>query len=218
MATAQNDSTIINQIYKSRKILLEQLDSQGFDTSNYEDFSVSEVNLMAANNQLDMLLIQENNEERGKEKRKIYVKYALDKNIRPATLQEMVDDLFYTEETLSKNDTLLVVVSGKSINDTMINSIHHIWETDKIFIILQPILRLQFNVLKNNLVPPHRILSESEKISIMTKYNVMNDGEFPMLDRTDPVAQAIGIRPGQVCEIQRPSKTAIVGIYYRICI
>lgn len=218
MATAQNDSTIINQIYKSRKILLEQLDSQRFDTSNYEDFSVSEVNLMAANNQLDMLLIQENNEERGKEKRKIYVKYALDKNIRPATLQEMVDDLFYTEETLSKNDTLLVVVSGKSINDTMINSIHHIWETDKIFIILQPILRLQFNVLKNNLVPPHRILSESEKISIMTKYNVMNDGEFPMLDRTDPVAQAIGIRPGQVCEIQRPSKTAIVGIYYRICI
>jgi len=34
----------------------------------------------------------------------------------------------------------------------------------------------------------------------------------------DPVAQVIGIRPGQVCEIIRPSKNAIKGYYYRICV
>ena len=45
----------------------------------------------------------------------------------------------------------------------------------------------------------------------------MNDTEFPELSRFDPVAQAIGIRPGQVCKITRSSKTAIEAPYYRIC-
>jgi DNA-directed RNA polymerase subunit H (RpoH/RPB5) len=68
------------------------------------------------------------------------------------------------------------------------------------------------------LVPPHRVLDESEKIAIKNRYNIVNDNEFPELSRFDPVAQAIGIRPGQVCEINRPSKTAISAPYYRICI
>ena len=46
----------------------------------------------------------------------------------------------------------------------------------------------------------------------------MSDSEFPELSRFDPVAQAIGIRPGQVCKITRASKTAIEAPYYRICI
>ena len=45
----------------------------------------------------------------------------------------------------------------------------------------------------------------------------MSDSQFPDISRFDPVAQAIGIRPGQVCEIIRPSKTAISAPYYRIC-
>ena len=49
-------------------------------------------------------------------------------------------------------------------------------------------------------------------------YNITNDSQFPEISRYDPVAQVIGIRPGQICEITRPSKTAISSKYYRICI
>ena len=52
----------------------------------------------------------------------------------------------------------------------------------------------------------------------MKKYNIMKDEEFPYLQRFEPVAKAIGIRPGEVCEILRPSKTAVVAPYYRICV
>ena len=45
----------------------------------------------------------------------------------------------------------------------------------------------------------------------------MNDTQFPEISRFDPVAQAIGIRPGEVCEILRPSPVSIVAKYYRIC-
>ena len=68
-------------------------------------------------------------------------------------------------------------------------------------------------------VPPHRVLSEAEKIHIKTKYNIIDDNQFPEINRfADPVALAIGIRPGEVCEINRPSKTAVVAPYYRICV
>jgi DNA-directed RNA polymerase subunit H (RpoH/RPB5) len=82
---------------------------------------------------------------------------------------------------------------------------------------LQPLKRLQFNILEHVLVPPHRILSKEETILVKKRYNIMEENQFPYISRFDPVAQAIGIRPGEVCEIIRPSKTAITGTYYRIC-
>ena len=51
-----NSSILISQIYQSRKIILELMDKQGFDTLGYSNFSVSEVNATKQNNQLDMLL------------------------------------------------------------------------------------------------------------------------------------------------------------------
>jgi DNA-directed RNA polymerase subunit H (RpoH/RPB5) len=129
----------------------------------------------------------------------------------------MIDDLFNVEEILTKNDTLFIIVKD-DINETLTNTLKHIWEQDKIYVIIQSIKRSQFNILKHILVPPHRVLSISETIQIKNRYNIMSDEQFPIISRFDPVTQAIGIRPGQICEIIRPSKTAISAPYYRICV
>jgi DNA-directed RNA polymerase subunit H (RpoH/RPB5) len=212
---SQNTSSLISQVYKSRSVILELMKKQGYNVSEYEGFSVNEVNTMKTNNQLDMMLekISPENEEPNK---KIYIRYYLTKALRPNNLQEMIDDLFHVEETLTKKDTLFVVVKD-DINDTLIGTLKHIWESDKIFIVLQPLKRLQFNILEHILVPPHRVLSSEETIEVKKRYNVMDEYQFPDISRFDPVAQAIGIRPGEVCEIIRPSRTAISAPYYRIC-
>ena len=209
-------SSLTSAVYKSRGILLEQMLGQGFDISEYSGFSVNEVNTMKTNNQLDMMLEKNDEDHDTKTKGKIYIRYYLAKALRPANLQEMLDDLFSVEEILKKTDTLLIVVKDE-VNETLINTLKHIWEQDKIFIIIQSLRRLQFNLLNHVFVPPHRILSMSETIRIRSRYNIMSDGQVPDISRFDPVAQAIGIRPGQVCEIIRPSKTAISAPYYRIC-
>jgi DNA-directed RNA polymerase subunit H (RpoH/RPB5) len=228
----QNTSSLISQIYKSRGVVLELMKKQDYDVSEYDGFSINEINTMKTNNQLDMILSKktsetkstENYEEKGEEinsskennQKKIYIKYYLGKSLRPNNLQEMIDDLFNVEEVLTKEDTLLIVVKDE-VNETLTNSLMHIWESEKIFIIIMPLQRLQFNILEHVLVPPHRILNESEKINVKTRYNIIHDEQFPQLSRFDPVAKAIGIRPGEVCEITRPSKTAISAPYYRIC-
>jgi hypothetical protein len=214
---SQNTSSLISQIYKSRNIILELMEKQGYNVIDYKGFSINEVNTMKVNNQLDMILEKEENDKKDEsKKRKIYIRYYLAKALRPNNLQEMIDDLFNVEEVLTKDDTLFIIVKDE-VNETLLNTLKHIWETDKIFIVIQPLKRLQFNILEHVLVPNHRILSLSETIQIKNRYNIITDNQFPDISRFDPVAQAIGIRPGQVCEIIRPSKTAITAPYYRIC-
>ena len=139
--------------------------------------------------------------------------------VRPApkNLQEMIDDLFVITETLKKTDTLFIIIKDDP-NETLINELKHIWESEGIFIVVESIKRLQINILEHVLVPPHRVMVESEVVGIMKKYNIADRSLFPDISRFDPVARVIGLRPGQVCNIIRPSKTAIEANYYRVCI
>jgi DNA-directed RNA polymerase subunit H (RpoH/RPB5) len=172
---------------------------------------------MKQNNQLDMLLEKKEEDPTSKRKQKIYISYYLTKMIRPANIQEMIDDLFNLEEVLTKDDTLFIIIKDE-MNDTIISELKQIWERDGIFIVIENIKRLQFNILKHNLVPEHIIIHSNEVEEVMKKYNISNKSEFPDISRFDPVARVIGLRPGDVCKIIRSSKTAINTNYYRVCI
>jgi DNA-directed RNA polymerase I, II, and III subunit RPABC1 len=218
MATAtQNSSSTISHIYKSRKIILELMKTQGYNIDEFSDFSINEVNTMFQNKQLDLLLEQSEEHKDTHRKSKIYIRYYLAKKLSDKNIQEIIDDLFNLEEILTKDDTLMIIIKD-DINETLTNLLKHIWETDGILIIIQSIKRLQFNILNHAIVPNHRILSYEEVNQVKIKYNIKDNTEFPDISRFDPVAQIIGIRPGQICEIIRPSKTAITGLYYRVCV
>lgn len=214
-----NSSVLISQIHQSRKIVLELMDRQGFDVSGYANFSISEINAMKQNNQLDMLLESKpiTSEDTNADGNKIYIRYYLAKTIRPNNIDEMIEDLFVLTETLKKNDTLYIIIKD-NVNETIINHLKHIWERDGIFIIIESIKSLQFNILNHVLVPEHIVMKESEVKDIMKKYNITDTNQFPDISRFDPVSRAIGLRPGQVCHIIRPSETSVKADYYRICI
>lgn len=215
--TTQNLSSQISSIYTSRNVVLNLMKRQGYNVDDYDKFSINEVNTMKQNNQLDMLLEKNEEDEITKRKNKIYIKYYLGKMIRPSNIQEMVDDLFNLEVILTKDDTLFIIIK-EDMNETLINELKHIWEKDGIFIVIQNIKRLQFNILDHVLVPNHSVMKNSEISTIMQKYNISDIMQFPDISRFDPVAQVIGLRPGQICEITRSSKTAIEAKYYRVCI
>ena len=214
---SQNSSVLISQIYTSRKTILELMDKQGYNINDYANFSINEVNSMLQNNQLDMLLEKEVEDETTNRKSKIYISYYLAKLIKKQNLEEMIDDLFNLEQILTKDDTLFIIIK-EDMNETLINELKHIWEKDGIFIVIQNIKRLQFNILQHRQVPPHRVLTNKEISDVMLKYNIRERNEFPEISRFDPVAQVIGLRPSNVCEITRDSKTSIKALYYRVCI
>ena len=203
-------SGFVNQIAKSRNNMLDILSSRGFDVSAYEHQSLSQIHIMFQTDQLDMLL---SHPDTGK---KLYVKYHLGKTLRPNNVLDFVDDLYTIDNVLKREDDLLVI--GREIaNDSMEKCLSHLWSQHKYLVTVFGLKSLQFNILKHTQVPPHKVLSIEDALAIKKKYNIVQDSQLPDISRFSPVAQAIGLRPGELCEIIRPSKTAISVKFYRIC-
>ena len=211
----QVNSSLISSIHKSRGTVIEMMNYQGYDVAEYENSTLTETNAKHSANQLDMLFDKPSDSE--KTIHKTYVNYHLDRALRPGYIQDIVDDLFHVEEVLQKSDTLMIV-TREDTSENVLNSIRHLLEKDGIFLIVINIKRLQFNILNHSIVPKHRAMTDSEVKTVMEKHNLLKLNEFPDINRFDPVAVAIGLRPGRVCEITRPSKTSIEGMYYRVCV
>jgi len=206
-------SGTISSVFKSRQNLLKLLFAQGYDIKDYEEFSVNETHVMYNNKQLDMMLSSKNKENTEK---KVYVKYHLAKTLRRENINDYIDDLYNLEQVLSKNDTLIIVIKQEP-HEPLLNILKQIWEQEGIYIIIYNLDRLQYNILEHAYVPKHVILNDAEVNDMKNRYNIVKTTELPEISRYDPVAQAIGMRPGEICKIIRPSKTAITSVYYRIC-
>jgi DNA-directed RNA polymerase subunit H (RpoH/RPB5) len=200
----------ILQIYKSRNIILELLKNQKYNTNDYDDTGINELFSAYNNNQLDMLLSKLDNSK------KVYVKYNLEK-LNETIINNYIQDLYLSEEiVLSKNDDLIIIIKNEP-NESMMNVLKNIWDKDNIYVNIFNIKRLQYNILNHELVPKHTILTDEEVIEMKKRYNITNDSQLPDISRFDPVGQAICIRPGQICKIERPSRSSITSFFYRIC-
>lgn len=205
-----NSNSFIISIYNSRKNLLEILQERGFNVTKYSNFGITEIGILLESNQLDMLLENDNT------KKKIYVKFYINKLIKPQNIYDIVEDLFHIETILEKNDDLMIIIKDEP-NDTMMENIKDIWVSENIYVSLLNIKRLQFNILKHNLVPKHTLLTLDEKEQFMKKFNIMDKSQIPDISFFSPVSLVLGIRPDDVVKIERHSRTAIQADFYRIC-
>jgi DNA-directed RNA polymerase subunit H (RpoH/RPB5) len=208
--TTSMQSGQIIEIYNSRKTIIELLEAQKYDVSQYKDFGINDVNTLLKTSQMDMLLKKTTTEK------SVYVKYHLAKSLRPVHIYDYIEDLFTLEEVLTKKDDLIVIMKDEP-NDTIKKTLTDIWEKDGIFVIVINIKRLQYNIMNHQLVPQHIVMSAEEAKEVKLKYNIHDDSQIPDISRFSPVSQVIGLRPGDLCRIYRPSKTAIKAEFYRIC-
>jgi DNA-directed RNA polymerase subunit H len=217
---------------------------QGYDVEGYTNFGVNEVNAMYAHKQLDMLVetkssssssssdkSKEKEQGKSKPKKKAYIKFHLEKMLSAGHINDLIEDLYVlgsggevgglgistnaNDTVLTEMDTLIIVT--KQEVKTMNQYLNQLFLQGR-FIVLLSLDRLQFNILNHQYVPPHTILSKEETDDMMKKYNVADKSQLPDISRYDPVALAIGMRPGDVCKIDRPSKSAIHSTYYRVCV
>lgn len=204
----------INSIYKSRETLLNILNRRGYITDDYSGFNINNIHALYSNNQLDMIVKNKDSAQ------KVYIKYFLEKGCNASRIYEIIRNIYTNDsldtDTLTDNDELIIVIKDEP-NDTTQKLQQSIYLQEKKFITIININRLLFNILDHTYVPIHVALSEQQKTQIMEQYNITNDNQFPEISRFDPVAQVIGLRPGQLCKITRPSKTSIISTFYRIC-
>jgi len=214
-----NQTAFVEQIYNSRKNILDILEKQGFNIDDYKGSTINDIHNMIKHTQLDMLLKLKNKDEKdnsGSNPKKAYVIYHVTKTLSLNNILEYIEDLYTIDTVLTKKDDLIIIIKDEP-NESLIKLLQNKWEQEGIFIIVFNIKRLQYNILNHHLNPPHIVLSNEESLEFKKKYNVTHDSQIPNISRFSPVAQVIGIRPGEICKIIRPSKTSITSNFYRIC-
>jgi DNA-directed RNA polymerase subunit H (RpoH/RPB5) len=139
--------------------------------------------------------------------------------MKPQTLDDVIEDLYTIEQVLTKRDTLVVIIDDEP-NDTILAKVKYLYERDGIFVIIHNIQRLQTNILKHFMVPNMTVLESEEQIKQFKDKHYIKDEkiQLPEISRFDPQALVVGLRPGDICKIDRSSVTALNTNYYRICI
>jgi DNA-directed RNA polymerase subunit H (RpoH/RPB5) len=209
-----SDIQKIISLYNSRKTIIKLLKSLDYLVDDYIEFSINEIDAMNKNEQLDMLILQKDTDN------KVYVKFHLpdkQKQISKTVLDDTIDDLFRSDKTLTKDDTLIIIMDDEP-NDSNISRMNYLYDRDEIFVVMHNIKRLQYNITEHSMVPKMTVLSTKETVSLMQNKNVLSLSQFPEISRYDPHALALCVRPNQVCLIQRSSATALQCDYYRVCV
>ena len=180
-------SNRILSIFKSRNVILDHLKQLSYSASDYDVFSINEIDAMFVNSQLDML-ISHNTEDK-----KVYIKYYLfsknvSKQIRPQILDTIIEDLYEIESVLTPKDTLVIIIDEEP-NDTIITKLIYLYERTGIFVVIHNIKRLQFNLLNHILCPTVNILDEKGMEEINVSLNLKSNFKLlPEISRFDPMA------------------------------
>ena len=209
MSYTKNSSTILNEVIVSRKHILEMLKCRDYDISKYENQSHEELKILIANEDLDMEL--ENTQ-----KKQLYVKYLILNKIKNTTLEKEINELIlnrYLDKNNEDFDLIFIIKDRKTVS---LQKVIDSYIAKKYNIQVFWIKNLLYNVLEHDSVPKHRIITNEECIELKKKYNIQKNG-MPLINRNDPVAQYLGMLPGNICEITRKSETSGEYLTYRLC-
>jgi DNA-directed RNA polymerase subunit H (RpoH/RPB5) len=205
-------SNLVNTIFIAIKNIQELLTNSGFTVSEEPDLNT--VERMFQQNKLNTIYNNPLNQQ-------LQTYFFLSSNLRESNLEDIIEEVYINNESF-KNDDILFIVIKDEISSTTQESLNHKlineWEQHRRLVIYMSLKRLQFNLLKHVLVPKHVILTREEEDEMRKEYNVKDDTQLPEISRFDPAALTIFMKPGQICRIERISKTTITSLFYRKCL
>lgn len=190
------------------------------DTTTYKDFLSTDLNKLTFYTNNTCIIFLLNNE----------VKKLLINDIKIKNDSTKIDDfekkpnLIYTKykEFIENHNNIVNYIiifnnltsSDKKIINSFDKAIQHLKGGLSIFLDND----LYFNPTKHHLVDKHRKLNQTEIIDIMTKYNVTIKSKFPAILKTDPISRWLGLKSGDIVEIDRYNPNCGLYKYYRACI
>lgn len=230
----------IDLIVRSRPVILEILESRGYDVSSYKDVAPTDMYTLASKKTSVLAITAKKMPESSAPKDRVVVIYWTDKAYRLSAASQLEKIVFSKLNQMPDGDeeaaaTTKVDESGDIENNIDPN------KDEIIFILSEPFhemynqlavsawgkkVRISFFCLKNLIsnpskhvmVPSHRKLTTEETQEVLKNLHMRSVNEFPHIKfHFDMQARVLGLVPGDVVEIQRPSETAGIYTFYRVC-
>jgi len=207
-------------LYRSRLTLLEILKENGYDTSKYEKFGPWEIEAMVAGGQENLMMDMKRPPVEGQPERCI-VRYSLNK------LKQRLSGFMSDLRDITEEDDTSIVDSGKTevicivledVADVFHAAALNAWTTSKLRLRFFKAHNLLFDPRTHILVPQHTKLPAEEHTEFLKQNYIKSKGNLPFIRfHEDMIARTMGLVPGDIVKIVRPSPSSGTYEVYRVC-
>jgi DNA-directed RNA polymerase subunit H (RpoH/RPB5) len=214
-------------IIRSRQTILDILDARGYDTSAYRNIAPAQLLVLAETNPraMDIFVpkraVTEGEENLAPSERAVVV-HMLNDRIRTKLGGSFRPDLYGKAmdptgaNKINKEDDVIVIVN-EPYDEKFDKASLEAWQQDKARLTFFHIKSVVVNPARHVLVPPHKKLSADAAKAAMERLHVTSKIQLPTIKHFDIQARVLGLVPGDIVEILRPSPTAGVARCLRAC-
>lgn len=219
------DYETLNVLYQSRKTLLKILAARGYVTTPFEKFGPLELNAMVSASssgaalRMDLERPAETAKEGGSSITKCRVEYSLAriKNRLAAYTNGFVDE-DAGEDAVDPATTEVYVLTLEPIVDAFHSASLSVLATKKLRIFFFQAHTLVNNPFEHVLVPKHELVPTSEHAGLLASHFIKSKMSLPIIKfHEDMIARLMGLQPGDIVKITRPSPSAGTYVAYRVC-
>jgi DNA-directed RNA polymerase subunit H (RpoH/RPB5) len=210
---------LFDHIYRSRKVLLRILSERGYNTKPFEKFGPTEIeSMVVAGPQALRMDLERPAEKADSPITKCRVVYSLQKLKQRlgTTIRDLLDPESTDDPVDPKNTEVIVMLAcpeGEPVVEVYHAASYNQWSTKKFRISFFRIANLVIHPSDHILVPKHEKVPRSEITFTQTERV-----KLPLIRfHEDMQARVLGLIPGDVVKITRPSPSAGEYIMYRIC-
>jgi len=208
------ESDTLDFIIRGRPTILEIVEQRGYNVEVYKNVSPETI-MKFATASPELLDIQVSKEDG----QRMNVLYWVGPSYR-LQLDKHLDALWDTDETgMDPVRDEIVILLAEPFHDAFHLQALKQWNMKKARVSFFQLKNLISNPARHIFVPPHRKLSPEETVSVITSLHMKSKAEFPHIKyHVDMQARVLGLVPGDVVEIRRPSETAGEYTTYRVCV
>lgn len=210
------DYETLNILYRSRQTLLKILAERGYNTKAYEKFGPVEIAAMAA--AATPAPFRMNLERPNQALSKCRVVYSIGrvKNRLATFLDEQLGE--DTEDALNPADTELIVVLLEPVVETFHTAALSTFVNKKLRVSFFQAHTIVNNPMEHVLQPKFDLLPKEEHAEFLKQNKIKSVANLPLIKfHEDMVARIMGLLPGDIVKITRPSPSAGEYITYRLC-
>jgi len=212
----------LDVLYRSRQTLLEILKSKGYNTSPYDKFGPFEIEMMASGDKEKSLGMQLTRElpEDSTGPTKCIVEYSTQrvKNRLPGFLTSILrDDEGNINIDVKKTEVIVIIL--EVIGDTFNAAALNWWSSFGVRISFFDAHTLVTNPMEHVLVPKHEIVPEDKHEALLKEFRMKSKSNLPIIRfHEDIIARTLGLIPGSIVKITRPSPSSGEYVLYRVCV
>lgn len=216
------EADIADILIRSRMTLLDILEERGYDTTPYRNISPEQIITLAEGHPRALDIFIKKREGSNAPCDRAVVVYQLQDRIR-LKLGTFTRDIYQVpvdgaeHSKINPNDDLIVILN-EPYNEVFDKTALQMWQTQKARMTFFHIKQIVVHLGKHAMVPPHRKLTPEEGKAEIARLHITQKNQLPLIKHSDIQSRILGLVPGDMVEISRPSQTSGINRVLRICV